>query len=92
MKPDAQSPFNPTLLNDESANRFRNQVTGIGSTRCASNGTSARPSQDVIHDAPLPQLPENLACFQPLLDRMLAKQPDARFASATEFRDALAAA
>ncbi len=43
-------------------------------------------------NAPLPQLPENLACFQPLLDRMLAKQPDERFASAADFRAALAAA
>lgn len=43
-------------------------------------------------NAPLPQLPEHIACFQPLLDRMLAKLPEERFGSAAEFRDALAAA
>jgi eukaryotic-like serine/threonine-protein kinase len=34
--------------------------------------------------APLPVLPPGLARFQPLLDRMLAKDPGARFAAASE--------
>lgn len=42
--------------------------------------------------APLPQLPEHFACFQPLLDRLLAKHALERFASAAQFREALAAA
>jgi DNA-binding response OmpR family regulator len=35
-------------------------------------------------DAPLPELPKGLARFQPALDRMLAKDPGARFQSAEE--------
>jgi DNA-binding NarL/FixJ family response regulator len=42
--------------------------------------------------APLPQLPEQLACFQPLLERLLAKDRNHRFANAAELRGALAAA
>jgi serine/threonine protein kinase len=34
--------------------------------------------------APLPQLPPNLAAHQPLLDRLLAKEPEKRFQSAAE--------
>ena len=52
MKPDAQSTFNPALVSDESAKRFRNQGTGIGSTRSASERTGARRPQAVIDAAP----------------------------------------
>jgi len=38
---------------------------------------------------PLPQLPPALAPYQPLLDRMLAKQPDQRFASCRELLAAI---
>lgn len=41
-------------------------------------------------NSPLPQLHEHLACFQPLLDRLLAKNPDDRYASAAELRQVLA--
>jgi serine/threonine-protein kinase PpkA len=34
--------------------------------------------------APVPKLPESLAMHQPLLGRMLAKDPDERFQSAAE--------
>jgi len=34
--------------------------------------------------APIPRLPDELAKFQPAIDRMLAKQPEDRFASASE--------
>jgi serine/threonine-protein kinase PpkA len=33
---------------------------------------------------PVPRLPERLAGYQPVLDRMLAKDPDRRFQSARE--------
>ena len=56
MKTDAQSTFNPALVSDESAKRFRNQGTGIGSTRSASERTGARRSQAVIDAAPAAQL------------------------------------
>jgi len=36
-----------------------------------------------IHE-PVPTLPQARACFQPLLDRLMAKEPDKRFASADE--------
>ena len=52
MKPDAQSTFNPALVSDESARRFRNQGTGIGQTRGASERTGDRRSQAVIDAAP----------------------------------------
>lgn len=42
--------------------------------------------------APLPRLPPGLGPLQPLLDRLLAKQPAERFASAGEAQQALAAA
>jgi hypothetical protein len=35
-------------------------------------------------NAPLPQLPERLAGYQPILDRLLAKKPADRFQSARE--------
>ncbi len=43
-------------------------------------------------NAPLPQLPERYAHYQPLLDRLLAKSRDQRFSSAEEVIGALAAA
>ena len=52
MKPDPSSTFNPALVSDESARRFRNQGTGIGQTRGASERTGARRSQAVIDAAP----------------------------------------
>ena len=55
MKPDPSSTFNPALVSDESARRFRNQGTGIGSTRSASERTGARRSQAVIDAAPAAQ-------------------------------------
>jgi serine/threonine-protein kinase PpkA len=39
--------------------------------------------------APIPRLPEHLSAYQPVIDRLLAKDPNARFASAAEFLDAL---
>jgi serine/threonine-protein kinase PpkA len=39
--------------------------------------------------APVPRLPESSAFYQPLIDRLLAKDPQARYASAAEFLDAL---
>ena len=39
--------------------------------------------------APLPKLPEHLAWVQPLLDRMLAKNPDERFQNGMELSGAL---
>ena len=56
MKPDpSSSTFPPALVSDESARRFRNQGTGIGSTRSASERTGARRSQAVIDAAPAAQ-------------------------------------
>ena len=39
--------------------------------------------------APVPRLPAHLALYQPLIDRLLAKDPKARYASAADFLDAL---
>jgi serine/threonine-protein kinase PpkA len=41
--------------------------------------------------APLPRLPPNLATLQPLLDRLLAKEPDQRFQNGRELAEAIAA-
>jgi len=41
---------------------------------------------------PVPQLPEQFASLQPLIDKFLAKDPRDRFSSATEAADALQAA
>lgn len=43
-------------------------------------------------NAPLPRLPEALAELQPLLERMLAKRPQDRFADAGEMAEAIEAA
>jgi eukaryotic-like serine/threonine-protein kinase len=43
-------------------------------------------------NAPLPQLEGELAAFQPLLDRLLAKDPADRFATAQQLIDAIAQA
>jgi serine/threonine-protein kinase PpkA len=39
--------------------------------------------------APVPRLPERLAVYQPIIDRLLAKNPKDRYASAADFLDAL---
>jgi serine/threonine-protein kinase PpkA len=39
--------------------------------------------------APVPRLPESVALYQPIVDRLLAKDPQGRYASAAEFLDAL---
>jgi tRNA A-37 threonylcarbamoyl transferase component Bud32 len=39
--------------------------------------------------APIPRLPEHVSIYQPLVDRLLAKDPKDRYASAAEFLDAL---
>jgi predicted Ser/Thr protein kinase len=39
--------------------------------------------------APVPRLPAHLALYQPLIDRLLAKDPKDRYASAADFLDAL---
>jgi len=39
--------------------------------------------------APVPRLPESAALYQPLIDRLLAKDPQGRYPSAAEFLDAL---
>lgn len=51
MKTDPSSTFNPALVSDETARRFRNQGSGIGSTRSASERTGARRAQAVIDAA-----------------------------------------
>ena len=42
---------------------------------------------DVLHrhvSEPIPRLSEDLACFQPIIDRLLAKKPDDRYESAAD--------
>jgi tRNA A-37 threonylcarbamoyl transferase component Bud32 len=39
--------------------------------------------------APIPRLPENLKIYQPIVERLMAKVPQDRYASAVEFLDAL---
>jgi serine/threonine protein kinase len=38
---------------------------------------------------PIPRLPEQFSAYQPIIDRLLAKDPKDRYASAAEFLDAL---
>jgi hypothetical protein len=39
--------------------------------------------------APIPRLPEHLKAYQAIVDRLLAKAPQDRYACAAEFLDAL---
>ena len=39
--------------------------------------------------APIPHLPDAVKNYQPIIDRLLAKDPKDRFASAAQFLDAL---
>jgi DNA-binding response OmpR family regulator len=55
-------------------------------------GTSAIEVLQEHVNAPVPQLPERHTVYQPLLDRMLAKSRDQRYASAEEVIDAIAIA
>jgi serine/threonine-protein kinase PpkA len=50
---------------------------------------SAQALLDMHIHAPIPALPPNLRHLQPVIDRMMAKDPLQRFASATELLDAL---
>ncbi len=43
-------------------------------------------------DAPIPRLPPELMSFQPIIDRLLAKQPEQRYTIAEQFLQALRAA
>jgi serine/threonine protein kinase len=43
-------------------------------------------------NAPLPRLPDALAALQPLVDRLLGKQPDERYRNAEQTVQALGAA
>ncbi len=56
MKPDPQSTFKGSINNDENAQRFRAQATGIGQTRAASQRTGAVRAQVAIDCAPPAQL------------------------------------
>ena len=55
MKTDPSKTFSGSLVSDESARRFRNQGTGIGQTRSASERTGSYRSQAVIDSAPAAQ-------------------------------------
>ena len=52
MRGSPTSTFDPSLESDENAKRFRNQATGIGQTRSASERTGRCRSQEVIDCAP----------------------------------------
>jgi serine/threonine-protein kinase PpkA len=39
--------------------------------------------------APVPRLPEQFSAYQPIIDRLLAKDPMDRYGSAAEFLDGL---
>ncbi len=52
-------------------------------------GATAEAILDLHCSAPIPRLPAALARFQPLVDRLLAKDMDQRFASARELTEAL---
>ncbi len=47
---------------------------------------------DGHRNGPIPSLPASLTRYQPLIDRLLAKKPDDRYASAQHFLEALDAA
>lgn len=53
------------------------------------HASSAQALLDLHIHAPMPALPPHLGHLQPVLDRMMAKDPQQRFASATELLDAL---
>jgi class 3 adenylate cyclase len=53
------------------------------------HASTAQELLDLHIHAPVAQLPPNLQRLQPVLDRMMAKDPQQRFASATELLDAL---
>ena len=55
MKAPSNNTFAGSLVSDESARRFRNQGTGIGQTRSASENTGRYRSQCVIDAAPAAQ-------------------------------------
>lgn len=56
MKASATSTFSGDLVSDTNAQRYRNQATGIGQTRSASERTGACRSACVIDAAPPAQL------------------------------------
>lgn len=55
MKTPNDRTFSGSLVSDENARRFRNQGTGIGQTRSASERTGSYRSQAVIDAAPAAQ-------------------------------------
>ena len=55
MRGSSKNTFNPSLVSDESAKRFRNQATGIGQCLGESERTGARRAQCVIDGAPAAQ-------------------------------------
>jgi eukaryotic-like serine/threonine-protein kinase len=53
-------------------------------------GSSAQAIAEQHVRAPIPKLPENLSAYQGLIDRLMAKRPEARFQSAQELLAELA--
>jgi tRNA A-37 threonylcarbamoyl transferase component Bud32 len=59
---------------------------------CGTLPFSGKTLADILaahRTAPLPRLPSHLASYQEIIDRLLAKDPKNRFASAADFLDAL---
>jgi hypothetical protein len=56
MAPSKTNTFSGSLVSDEKAKQFRNQATGIGQTRRASEQTGAVRAQRAINAAPPSQL------------------------------------
>ena len=53
-------------------------------------GNKSRPRYSrATASGPIPSLPAAQSRYQPLINRLLAKKPDERYASATQFLDAL---
>jgi tRNA A-37 threonylcarbamoyl transferase component Bud32 len=59
---------------------------------CGSLPFGGKTLADILaahRSAPVPRLPGHLAVYQPIIDRLLAKDPKERYASAADFLDAL---
>ena len=92
MKADPTSTFSPAYLGNERARRMRNQATGIGQTRAASECTGANRAQKAIDCAPPSQLvvadrsyPRPAPIYDPITGKYYDKATGAPYSSDVEY-------
>lgn len=82
------------IRGDDVDHRTDIYALGIVFFRCLTNylpfdGKDIVVTSYLQHNEPVPKLPDQVACFQPIINRMLAKDPEERYQKAMDVASAL---